>query len=331
MRILRGIFGFIWGIMRFIGRMVLAFFKIIWNFMVIFSFIVNVILVAVLLVLGVFIFELKNNIAQPLIGGLHSTAVGLHDATIDWTIPVRDNIPVDLDIQLNTITTVVLVAPVPLQVNARIDLPGINAYNVSAVVNLELPVGLELPVQLDVPVPVRERLDVSLDVRAVIPLSQTQLADPIDNLGLLFEPLAIALHNLPNDFGQALRMAGMIFRNENINLFATDGTGGINAAPYLAWQGYSRTAGLNYNLFNQPIPPQNQPLSTGIVPLGGIPLLDAQLPAREALYANDNTPATVNAQAAQNLTLQGISPLYYNGNIAEFYQQIQAQLVNQSR
>ncbi len=331
MRILRGILRAIWGIIRFIGRLLLAFFKLLWSFMVIFSFVVNVILVAVLLILGVFIFEIKNNVAQPLIGGLHSTAVGLHDATIDWTIPVRDNIPVNLDIQLDTVTTVKLVQPVPLQVNARIDLPGINAYNVNAVVNLELPTGLELPVQLNVPVPVRERLDVALDVRAVIPLSQTQLADPIDNLGLLFEPLAIALHNLPSSFDQAVRMAGMVFRGEPLNLFATDGTGGINPEPYLAWQGYSRTAGLNYTLFNQPVPPQNQPLATGIVPLGGIPLLDAVLPAREALYQDGGTPAQRNALAVQMLAAQGIPPVYYNGDMADFYRQIQAQLVNPSR
>ena len=206
--------------------------KFFWRFMVIFSFIVNLVLIVVLIGAGVLIFELKNHIADPLVGGLHSTAVGLENATIDWTIPVRDNIPVNLDIQLNTDTIVVLSEPVPLSVVASIDLPGINAYNVAANVDLSLPVGLELPVTLDVPVPVRERLDVALDVRAVIPLSETQLADPIQTLGLLFEPLAVGLHNLPDDFDAAGNTIAQIIRGEkrleNFDLLATNGQGGIN-------------------------------------------------------------------------------------------------------
>jgi len=164
-------------------RLLKGFGKWFFRFMVIFSFIVNIILVVVLLVLGILIFDIMDNIANPLVGGLHSTAVGLDEATIDWTIPVRDTIPVVLNIQLDTDTTVVLTEPVPLQVRATIDLPGINAYNVDANVNLSLPVGLELPVHLNIPVPVEEDLDIALDVRAVIPLSETQLHDPFETLG----------------------------------------------------------------------------------------------------------------------------------------------------
>ncbi|HRF93941.1 MAG TPA: hypothetical protein PLZ51_02040, partial [Aggregatilineales bacterium] len=64
----------------------------IWRFMVIFSFIVNIILVLVLVVAGLFIFHIKAQVAQPLVAGLHSSFVGLDNATIDWTIPVRDTI-----------------------------------------------------------------------------------------------------------------------------------------------------------------------------------------------------------------------------------------------
>ncbi len=296
----------------------------IWRFMVIFSFIVNIVLIVVLIGLGLFIFDIKNNIAQPLIGGLHSTAAGLENATIDWTIPVRDNIPIVLNIPLQTNTIVRLTAPVPLQVSATIDLPGINAYGVSANVNLELPVGLELPVSLDLIVPVEERLDVSLDVRAVIPLSQTQLADPIQNLGLLFEPLAIGLHNLPSNFDELGQTVGGILEGKPFNLLATDGTGGINEEPYIAWHGYSRTAGLNYNLFNQPVPLQNQSVLTGIVPYGGIPFLDSLLPARADLHAGDNTPQSVSEDAVNNLTAQGIAPVHYDGTMSRYYQEAQS-------
>src|SRR5690606_25618465 len=139
-----------------------------------------------LLALGLFIFEIKNNIADPLIGGLHGSFVGLDQATIDWTIPVRDTIPVRMTVPLETETTVVLVEPVPLSASATINL---NGSNVTTPVSLSLPVGLRLPVRLDLDVPIDEELDVALDVRAVIPLGQTQLHDVADNLRLLFEPL----------------------------------------------------------------------------------------------------------------------------------------------
>lgn len=298
-----------------------------WRFMVIFSFIVNLVLVVVLLVLGLMIFEIKNNIADPLVGGLHSTAVGLKNATIDWTIPVRDNLQVTFDLPLQQATTVTLNAPVPLVVSAKIDLPGINAYGVDANVNLTLPQGLQLPVNLDLTVPVDQTVPVALDVRAVIPLSETQLADPIDTLRLLFEPLAVGLHNLPSDFNQAGDMVARILRGElalsDINLLAQDGTGGINPDSYNAWAGYSRTAGLNYTLFDQPVPLANQPMETNIVPPGGIPVLDEQLPGRAALYVDDNTPATINAMAIENLTTQGIDPVYYDGTMAAYYTAVQ--------
>ncbi|MCU0511474.1 MAG: hypothetical protein MUE40_02785, partial [Anaerolineae bacterium] len=305
--------------------------RFIWRFMVIFSFIVNLVLVVVLIGAGILIFEIKNNIADPLVGGLHSTAVGLENATIDWTIPVRDTIPVNLDVALNTETIVVLTRPVPLQVNALIDLPGINAFNVNATVELELPAGLQLPVQLNLNVPVREpALPVSLDVRAVIPLKETQLADPIRTLALLFEPLAIGLHNLPSDFNQAGAALGQILTGERpleaFNLLATDGSGGINAAPYVPWAGYSRTAGLDYALFNQPVPATNRPLSTGLVPPGGIPFLDEQLPARAPLYADDSTPDQVTQTALAALAAQGIPAQTYDGSMANYYLLLQAAL-----
>ncbi len=294
-------------ILRGIGR----FF---WRFMVIFSFIVNLILVIVLLVLGLLIFDIKNNIAQPLVGGLHSSFVGLDNATIDWTIPVRDTIPVVLNIPLKTNTKVVLSQPVPLTVNALIDLPGINAYNVNATVQLELPAGLELPVNLDLNVPVNETLDVSLDVRAVIPLKETQLHDVAENLRLLFEPLARALYNLPGNFGEAGTLVSSVLSGNPPNLLAD------NAYSLNPWPGFSKTAGLNYTLLGEPVPAANVPLETGIVPVGGIPALDEQL--RPEIY-QEGGPAAVNAQAGQGMEAQSVPATYYDGGVGEVYVEAQ--------
>lgn len=288
--------------MRALGRFL-------WRFMVIFSFIVNIVLVVVLLVAGALIFEIKNQVAQPLVEGLHSSFVGLDQATIDWTIPVRDQIQVELDIPLQTDTVVILQEAVPLQVTARIDLPGINAYNVAANVNLELPVGLELPVALDLDVAVDEPLDIELDVRAVIPLSQTQLHDVADNLRLQLEPLAIALNNLPNDFGGAFDLVRAVLSGDADLLAEND----YSRRP---WPGYSMTAGVGYDLFGEAVPPQNVPVQTGIVPLGGMPALDEQI--RPDIYAAGG-PHELLARAERDLAMAGIDPVFWRDGLAPLF------------
>jgi hypothetical protein len=288
--------------------------KWLWRFMVIFSFIVNIILVIVLLVLGLFIFEIKNQIAQPLVTGLHQTAVGLDNATIDWTIPVRDSIDLDLEVPLETRTTVVLAAAVPLQVDASIVL---NGQSIPVDVSLSLPAGTALDVYLDLIVPVQENVPVNVDVRAVIPVNQTQLHDPIDNLGLLFEPLAIGLTNLPNDFSQAGTMVGNVLSGNPPNLLAE------NDYSRQPWPGYSITAGLGYELFGELVPAENRPLTVGVVPLGGIPALDAQLPDREWIY-DSGGPTAVNQAARENATTNNIPSNTYDGSMAEHYVEEQA-------
>jgi hypothetical protein len=330
-------------ILRGIGRWL-------WRFMIIFSFIVNFILVLVLLLAGLFIFEIKNQVADPLIGGLHSTAVGLDEATIDWVIPVRDNLGIALVVPINenTITSevreingqpvvpitgetiVTLTRDVPITItNALIQSNDLTLRN--ATVNITLPANTQLPVALNLEVGLEAEIPVSLDVRAVIPLQQTQLHDPIQQLALLFEPLAIGLYNLPNDFNQAGDFVGQIWNGAPLDtlLLAEDGTG-FNPEAYDAWTGFSSTAGYNYPLFTEQYPPQLLPLQTGIVVPGGIPALDALLPRRAELYANDNTPQDVNAQAVENLqTDPNINPATYNGDFSNYYDNIQTDIQGQ--
>jgi len=274
--------------------------------MVIFSFIVNIVLLVVVAVLLLTLFDIKRNIAQPLVGGLYSAFVGLEDATIDWTIPVRANIPVNLDIPLKQNTIVTLTQAVPLTVIAQISAPALQLSN--ARVQLELPVGLELPVSLDLNVLVDDTLPVSLDVRAVIPLQETQLYDVAQSLQLLFEPLALGLYNLPEDWGGAFGLVGDVMGGK-ANLLAP------NAYSVQPWPGFSRSAGYNYpmELMTAPIPSDNLAVNIGIVPLGGIPLLDEQV--RPELYQNGMGPLEFNAQAAAQ---SGVPSTYYDGTYPDF-------------
>lgn len=290
-------------------RALRAFGRFFWRFMVIFSFIVNIILVVVLLVLGILIFEIKNQVAQPLVSGLHSSFVGLDSATIDWTIPVRDSIDLDLEVPLNTRTTVVLAQAIPLDVDASIVL---NGQRVPVDVRLTLPEGLGLDVYLDLIVPVREPVPVNLDVRAVIPLEQTQLHDVAENLRLQLEPLAFALHNLPNDFGGAADLVSDVLRGRAPDLLAKEGCDYCQRP----WPGFSMTAGFGYDLFGEPMPVENLPLPTGIVQLGGMPLLDEE--TRPELYEGGMTPETINQQAYSNMAANNIPGYAYDGSVAAY-------------
>ena len=290
-------------------RALRAFGRFFWRFMIVFSFIVNIILVVVLLVLGLLIFEIKNEVAQPLVTGLHSSFVGLDNATIDWTIPVRDSIDLDLEVPLNTRTTVVLARAIPLDVDASIVL---NGQRVPVDVSLALPEGLELDVFLDLIVPVQEPVPVNLDVRAVIPLQQTQLHDVAENLRLQLEPLAFALHNLPDDFGGAIELAGDVLSGDAPNLLAIEGCDYCQNP----WPGYSITAGYGYDLFGEPVPAGNLPQQTGIVPVGGMPLLDEE--TRPELYQGDNTPESINAQAYANLAANNVPAFTFDGSVGSF-------------
>lgn len=287
------------GLRRF-GR----FFK---NFMIVFSFVVNLVLIFVVIALVLFIFNIKNDIVTPLVSGLHSSFVGLNDATIDWTIPVRDTIPVKFDLPLRQQTVVRLTEAVPLSVAATINLPGVGVLN-NAQVFLSLPAGLELPVALDLTVPVDQQLDVALDVRAVIPLSQTQLHDPVENLRLVFEPIVRALYNLPDNFGEAGQMVADVLTGKQVDLLAE------NDYSRRPWPGFSRTAGFGYTLGSIPIPQANRPVDTGIVVVGGIPSLDQLL--RPDVYGQGG-PAEVNRRAAEALT--GSVPNYeFDGSYADY-------------
>ncbi|MBE0689475.1 MAG: hypothetical protein IH587_05065, partial [Anaerolineae bacterium] len=263
------------------------------NFMILFSFIVNLILVVVLVVLGLMLFEIKNNIATPLVSGLHSSFVGLDEATIDWTIPVRAEVPVNLDIALQQNTVVVLTEAVPLNVSANIILPGVGNLS-NASVSLTLPAGTRLPVALDLNVPVHDTLPIALDVRAIIPLERTQLHDPLANLQLMFDPLTRILSNLPDGFDQVPAFVADVLDSDGVNLMAD------TAYTQHPWPGFSQTAGVGYTLGNEPLPPANVPIQTGIIPVGGIPGLDQQL--RPEVYTQGG-PQAVNAQAV--LALEG--------------------------
>lgn len=152
---------------------------------IIFSFVVNFVLVLVLIVISVpalrTTFALKSGLLEPLLNDLDAAFVGLGEATIDATInideqlpiqfdlPLDETLPVEFDLVLQQHTTVVLQQPVPLySLPAQFNLPGGGGV-INGNVSLSLPSGMQLPVYLDLVVPVSQ----TVPVHMLVPVSQT--------------------------------------------------------------------------------------------------------------------------------------------------------------
>ena len=192
---------------------------------IIFSFIINLILVLTLLLVSLpalkAAFALKTGLVEPLLEDLDAAFVGLGEATIDTTVQINEPIPIRFDLPLNQPmpinfrlaieqdTVVMLQQPVPLNVPARFNLPG-GGGTINGTVSLSLPAGMALPVHLSmvVPVsqtipvrmnvPVNQTIPISMTVPVRIELSQAGLGPAVQELRGVFRPLREQIESLPD-------------------------------------------------------------------------------------------------------------------------------------
>ena len=185
------------------------------NFAIVFSFVVNLILVIVLAGLLVYIFDIKRGVAEPLLGGLYNGFVQMDEAHITTTIPVNttiavnDKVTADFILPLQQTTNVVL-AESTLITGASVTINGGILQLTNAPTTIVLPKGTVLPIILDLSVPVKQdipvilNIPVSIPVAVDIPLQQTDLHRPFTNLRDLFAPYYLLVKGLPNSWGQAV-------------------------------------------------------------------------------------------------------------------------------
>lgn len=189
-----------------------------WKAATLFSFVVNLILVLVLLFTVLLIFQIKNGIALPIIGGLHDSFVQMDEAniqasiqvndmiTVTDTILVNDQLPVVFDLPLSTNTVVTLTEATTIP-NTIVYLNGAPVAT-----NIILPSGTPLKIKLDLIVPVSQtvpvvlnvpvnlKVPVSLKVPVDIPLDQTELHEPFVNLANIVRPYNDLLRMLPDSW-----------------------------------------------------------------------------------------------------------------------------------
>lgn len=196
-------------------------FRVWWNSFktvaILFSFVLNFVLLVVLLIVLMQLFQIKNGILEPLVDGLHRNFVGLDEAVIERSITVDDEIPVVFDLPLNQRTNVVLVEDVPLMASASFTLPGGGGV-INGRVDIVLPRDLVLPVQLNMMVPVDTDIPVNLLVDVKIPLNETQLHYPFDNMRSLLEPYVRVMDHLPDNWGEVPDFTIDALQGEGVNL-----------------------------------------------------------------------------------------------------------------
>jgi hypothetical protein len=197
---------------------------------IIFSFVVNLVLVVTLLMVSVpglrTAFALKAGLVEPLLSDLDAAFVGLGEANIDTTInidepvgivfdlPLNQPMPIEFPLPVTQDTVVVVTEAVPLNLPARFSLPGGGGV-INGSVALSLPEGMRLPIRLDMIVPVSQEVP----VRMTVPVSQTvpiQMEVPVhielgeagldpavQRLRGVFVPLREQVDNLPDgiEFG----------------------------------------------------------------------------------------------------------------------------------
>ena len=164
-----------------------------WKAMILTSFAVNLILIAILIYLAGFVVQNKGylggttqNIASN-VRELQDVVVQLQKAHIQTTIPLDQPLPVHLVVPIDTTTTVTTTAPVPLNVPADIDMGPFGQLHPN--VSLSLPPGTSLNIALKLNVPLDTTIPVKLSVPVDIPMEETALAPQFQRLGAVLNRL----------------------------------------------------------------------------------------------------------------------------------------------
>ena len=168
-----------------------------WTFGAVLSIVVNLILLAVVVVLGNQLFTIKETLTSEVFGGLYYNFLLMDQAEINTSIDVEDSLPVQFDLTLNQQTTVVLSEDTQIDgVRVTVVTGGLNIIDAPA--SIMLPEGTELPVNLNLTVPVDQQIPVALTVPVVIPLSDTELHEPFVGLQEVISPYYLGLIEMPN-------------------------------------------------------------------------------------------------------------------------------------
>jgi hypothetical protein len=177
-----------------------------WTVASVISLVINVILIAILLLLGRQLFNLRTIVSEGVLGGLYTNFVKMDEASIlttvnvNSTIQVQDTIPVVFDLPLNQNTAVILTEPTTIN-GATIFLNGAAVpLNIILPSGTNLNIGMDMVVPVSTTVPVALNVPVNLTVPVDIPLDQTELHEPFVGLQTVVQPYNTLLAETPSSW-----------------------------------------------------------------------------------------------------------------------------------
>ena len=169
-----------------------------WDVASTFSLIVNLILVCILIIMAYQIKNLKTTVnalsalGNNVLGGLYGNFVKMDEASINTTIAVDAQIPLNFNLPVSQNTTVVLTSNVNIP-NAHVVITT-GGLNINSLASVTLPAGTSLPIALNMTIPVQSTIPISLQVPVSIPLNQTDLHTPFTGLQTTIRPLYCMLN-----------------------------------------------------------------------------------------------------------------------------------------
>jgi hypothetical protein len=169
-----------------------------WDVATTFSLIINVILVGLLLVMAFQIKNLKTTVnalsalGNNALGGLYANFVQMDQASINTTIAVDAQVPLNFNLPVSQNTTVVLTNNVNIP-NAHVVI-NTGGLAINSLASVTLPAGTSLPIALNLTIPIQSTIPISLQVPVNIPLNQTELHQPFTGLQTTILPLYCMLN-----------------------------------------------------------------------------------------------------------------------------------------
>jgi hypothetical protein len=169
----------------------LQFLPAFWTIASLMSITVNIILIVILLIVFQMLGAIQgtaNDKISGLLGGLYTNFVKMDQASIQTSIHVEKEIPVNFNLNVSGPTNVTLSQPVTISgALVTVQTGGLNIVNAQA--RIVLPQGTVLPINIEsLAVPVNQSVLAVLDVPVNIPLNQTQLHEPFVGLQKVVEP-----------------------------------------------------------------------------------------------------------------------------------------------
>jgi hypothetical protein len=173
---------------------------------IVFSFVVNIILLLVVFVLLTQYVVIKEQVGG-LVTGLDHSFASLGEATISTTIPINQQLPVKFDLPVKFVlplsqdTTVTTVAPTPINTSVNLSLGQFGRIN--APVTLSLPTGTQLRVRLNLNIPVsttvgvNQSIPVNFNQSAQIKLGPSGLNPVVAQLRGVVSPYVVLMQKLP--------------------------------------------------------------------------------------------------------------------------------------